>query len=669
MRRNSSAWARRCRRPVRSTVALIEELEDRALLSIGVILADVNPNTTASADYSQYEPDIDIGLGGRIVVAWTHEWSASDTDVRYRRYTSTGVPLEAVDQIISRTTLGLERNPSVSVAPLGNFVIGYDVEESGGDWDVYFDIYDRDGSFQTRIQPFVVETLGQSQIDVAIAPNGTIIVTWVETGGAANNGDIYARLYTKEGNPLGPLVNVAVTAGRAELTPSVAADNNGGFVIAYTVDSDEVAFVRFTPQGVAEAAEQFLNPAGATGTLNYSLPHVGRSHDGRYVVGYNVDNGTSKYGYFNLFSANGVQQGEGIVDAGTLWSLDMDAFGNFVGGTELSVSGQGLQTIATFFDSQGRRGETVNINRIPNGNQRTPSVAMANNLLVGAYYDDNQLGNVEFSVLEQRRDKFGVARPNESGGLTFYLDSNLNAYFDQFDLVFNFGLAGDIVVIGDWNGNGIDKVGVGRPNGTGGLTFYLDFNGNRTFDVQDAVYNFGLVGDIIVVGDWNNDGVDDLGVARPNGFGGLVFSLDSNGNRVFDPNDAVFNFGLASDSIVVGDWNGDGFDELGVARPNNFGGLTFSLDSNGSRAFEANQDAVFNFGLAGDRIVVGDWDGDGVDGLGVARPNSGGGLGASLDWNENFTFDATDALFAFDFGLPADILVVGKWAQTALPLA
>jgi hypothetical protein len=217
---------------------------------------------------------------------------------------------------------------------------------------------------------------------------------------------------------------------------------------------------------------------------------------------------------------------------------------------------------------------------------------------------------IEFRPTAARAANVGVARPNSTGGLVFSLDVNGNLLFDPgVDAVFNFGLVGDHIVVGDWNASGTSKLGVARPNATGGLVFSLDSNGNLNFDPGiDAVFNFGLASDIIVVGDWNANGTSKLGVARPNATGGLVFSLDSNGNLNFDPGiDAVFNFGLAGDRIVVGDWDAVGVSKLGVARPNATGGLVFSLDSNGNLAFDPGVDAVFNFGLASDIIVVGAW--------------------------------------------------------------
>jgi hypothetical protein len=62
-----------------------------------------------------------------------------------------------------------------------------------------------------------------------------------------------------------------------------------------------------------------------------------------------------------------------------------------------------------------------------------------------------------------------------------------------------------------------------------------------------------VIGSILC--NWTGNGVSKLGVARPNAGGGLVFSLDSNGNLAFDPGtDPVFNFGLATDIIVTGTW-------------------------------------------------------------------------------------------------------------------
>jgi hypothetical protein len=53
---------------------------------------------------------------------------------------------------------------------------------------------------------------------------------------------------------------------------------------------------------------------------------------------------------------------------------------------------------------------------------------------------------------------------------------------------------------------------------------------------------------------------------------------------------------------VVGNWNASGKKRIGVFRH----GQWF-VDSNGNGVFDPGTDQVFNFGLTGDRPVVGFW--------------------------------------------------------------
>jgi hypothetical protein len=68
------------------------------------------------------------------------------------------------------------------------------------------------------------------------------------------------------------------------------------------------------------------------------------------------------------------------------------------------------------------------------------------------------------------------------------------------DATFGFGIAGDIPVIGDWNGSGTSKIGIVR-NGA----WFLDVNGNRLWDGAgggDLFFGFGVSGDTPLVGQW-----------------------------------------------------------------------------------------------------------------------------------------------------------------------
>ena len=96
---------------------------------------------------------------------------------------------------------------------------------------------------------------------------------------------------------------------------------------------------------------------------------------------------------------------------------------------------------------------------------------------------------------------------------------------DLIDHVFHYGTPGDVPVVGDWNGDGIDTIAVFKDG-----KWYRDLDGDGKWSEADVVAEFGQEGDIPVVGDFNGDGIDDIGIYRDG-----VWYLDSNGNGVWMP--------------------------------------------------------------------------------------------------------------------------------------
>jgi serine-aspartate repeat-containing protein C/D/E len=127
---------------------------------------------------------------------------------------------------------------------------------------------------------------------------------------------------------------------------------------------------------------------------------------------------------------------------------------------------------------------------------------------------------------------------------------------DLIDHVFLYGDEKHIPVTGDWNGDGVTNIGI-FCNGT----WFLDVDGDGRWSAGDVEITLGQAGDIPLVGDWNGDGRAKLGVYR-NG----EWLLDTNGDGVLDAHDRAFQLGEPGDVPVVGDWNGDGIDEIGVYR-------------------------------------------------------------------------------------------------------
>src|SRR5581483_9590815 len=112
---------------------------------------------------------------------------------------------------------------------------------------------------------------------------------------------------------------------------------------------------------------------------------------------------------------------------------------------------------------------------------------------------------------------------------------------------FFFGQAGDVPIVGNFYGTGT-RVGVFRA-AADGITgeFIIDTNNDGVMDAGDETFTFGRAGDRIVIGDWTGDGKDKIGVFRDatafGAPGAAVFSLDLNNNHTFDGGDQVFVFG------------------------------------------------------------------------------------------------------------------------------
>jgi reprolysin-like metallo-peptidase family M12B len=217
------------------------------------------------------------------------------------------------------------------------------------------------------------------------------------------------------------------------------------------------------------------------------------------------------------------------------------------------------------------------------------------------------ISNVNFIITpgsSSHPDTIGLYRPAISA---FYLRNSNTVGFP--DLSISYGAAGDMPVVGDWDGNGTTTIGLYRPIIS---TFYLR-NSNST-GAPDIIVSFGdgPGGDIPIVGDWDGDGDTTIGVYRPST---ATFYLRNTNTPGFP--DLSIPFGALGDLPIVGDWDGNGTTTIGVFRP---GGSVFYLRNSNSIGFP---DLSISYGAAGDLPIVGDWDGNGTVTIGLYRTTGG----------------------------------------------
>ena len=175
---------------------------------------------------------------------------------------------------------------------------------------------------------------------------------------------------------------------------------------------------------------------------------------------------------------------------------------------------------------------------------------------------------------------------------------------------FFFGNPSDMAFMGDWNGDGMATPGLYRRSD--GFVYLRDSN---TQGDADITFFLGISGDYPLVGDFDGDGKDTVSIYRPSQ--GRVYVINEIGHSGggVSAAESSFSFGMPGDTPFVGDFDGDGIDTMGLYRAST--GFVYFRDS----LTEGEADYSVFLGEPGDVILAGDWDGDGDDTVAVYRPS------------------------------------------------
>jgi hypothetical protein len=204
----------------------------------------------------------------------------------------------------------------------------------------------------------------------------------------------------------------------------------------------------------------------------------------------------------------------------------------------------------------------------------------------------------------------------------------------------------NVPVTGDWKGLGRTSIGeVNLPLMEWRLRDSLSGG-----DPDITPFGYGAPNSIPIVGRWTRSIQSGIGAVY---FDGMMFNLrdsPSPGNS-----DTQFQFGSGNSGRlmpVVGDWDGDGTDGIGVVFLDS---MTWFLRNSPSAG---PADFTFQYGGAGPGgtgvPVVGDWDGDGKDGIGVVERDT-------MTWRLRKSPSGGKADIEFQFGGSFCWPVVGHW--------
>lgn len=238
-------------------------------------------------------------------------------------------------------------------------------------------------------------------------------------------------------------------------------------------------------------------------------------------------------------------------------------------------------------------------------------------------------------------DMPSVYRPSTS---TFLLKTAYTG--GPADITAAFGYPNWFPVTGDWDGDGIDTIGVVNPsNGV----FYLS-NSNTT-PTTNYSFVFGNPGDKPLAGKWMPGATHDgVGIFRPSN--GIIYLKNELASGF---SDYYMIFGNPGDVAIAGDWNGDNVDSPGIYRPSQ---VTFYLTDavGGNGPVFSNYNFIINGSVSNDLPVGGAWTNVGFSGAGYYHISNG------IFYLKNTLVSGLYDI-AFAYGSPGDVPIAGHWSN------
>lgn len=191
-----------------------------------------------------------------------------------------------------------------------------------------------------------------------------------------------------------------------------------------------------------------------------------------------------------------------------------------------------------------------------------------------------------------------------ANGYWYFRDSNSTGTTD-LTVVFGGTSGGWQPIVGDWNGDGIDGIGLYKD----GEWMLRDVVTDR--NTVDHIFFFGATesGWKPIAGDWNGDGIDGIGLYKDGQW--LLKNSASAGNP---DHRFIFNPSQNNSAIpLAGDWFDESRDRVGV-----YHNGTWHLHNSFATA-QASLRFIFGPVDGTWKPIVGDWDQDGDDTIGVYK--------------------------------------------------
>ncbi|MEO5330577.1 MAG: tandem-95 repeat protein [Magnetococcus sp. YQC-5] len=494
---------------------------DHRDLSIDITRQGESPVTvnTFTSDSQTLSSLAVLSEGGGSVVVWESRQQDNNTvDVYGQRYNVDGSKAGAAFLVNSWDAgyQGLPHSVALGGANAGGFLVTWSsYGQDGSSYGVYGQRYNADGSkagAEFRVNTSTTNVQNDPEATAFLGVNaGGFVVTW-HSNHASNSYDVYGQRYDVDGSPVGAEFLINTYYGSTQTSPSVAAQNDGGFVVTWISSGSQDGYgsgiygQRYAGDGTKLGSEFRVNSYTTFDQTNQSVTLLG---DGGFVVVWESRNKDgSGYGiYGQRFKADGSMVG---VEFRVHYVSTNDQLGPKVtgltgGGFVVTWYSYGQDSTGTngvygqIYDVSGNRvGSEFLVNAYTAGDQQTPSIAATNDGgFIVTWQSDGQ-NSSSWGIFTQRFNADGTpwlsAMPRITGGTG--------------DDVFNFNHGGTPIEYIGLGGNDLYVVSSSGDRITEAPDAGIDtIQSAITFTLPDHVENLTLIG---------SDNVDALGNGADN---------------------------------------------------------------------------------------------------------------------------------------------------------
>jgi hypothetical protein len=259
---------------------------------------------------NQIQPSVAMDSDGDFVISWQGEQAVTGYDIYIQRYNSSGNTV-GTQQMVNTYTTSHQKSSRVAMDSDGDFVVTWHSNlQDNSLYGIYAQRYNNSGN---KVGPeFQVNTYTnnyQLAPSIGMDSGGDFIIAWHSAGEDGSGYGIYAQRYNPSGGTVGTEFKVNTFTNSEQMDPAVAMDSLGNSVIAWHSFSQEGAdwgtyAQRYNTSGNTVGAEFRVNTYLPS---HQTYPSVAMDNDGDFVIAWssNLQDGENYGIYGQRYNSSG----------------------------------------------------------------------------------------------------------------------------------------------------------------------------------------------------------------------------------------------------------------------------------------------------------------------------------------------------------------------------